>query len=815
MNDLAVKSADHALGDRSSGSPGQEDAFSPEFLAELAAGFQRMLAEYYPGWDASKIKEDTETAARIISKVRVLKGRPTESNLTRLLLGGDGNLAFSTATNVQYPKFELDVGVMIQKMHAPTIMPLDQPEGDPYEFLQSIGLPGGQPRPQASAPPQRQMTSRTSARASGGQQYVVETYESGKPVFPGGEDRVAFFGFGGSNDGREPWSYIVADAYSRLFFKGHPMDNRPLRIEPHISKIPLQIIDLTGRGKALIATRPIARGTPFLCEPPLLLALQKLDALTVANFERLTEPMHDKCAPAYDALHNCKPYSGPLVSRRYGILRTNGFKATFAENLGDRVFSAVMQIMSRANHSCAPNTSYSWDWKKYQATFTAVRDIPAGEEITVSYIDENKSKAERRKELKEKYFFKYDIARDELLAALEGFRPLRMLLGKQAPASFSPGSEDTETFVPMTAKLAVSKESTTKAMSAVLKDKPLPPSSNGINTKASTTTASAPTSLNASASTASTETNGPGKGTSGPKIQKIRPTDIAFPSANDFLDHSPNAPFKLDMRAMMNPEAPTQILADDPPDAEDTAAFSRLLKMRHKKASAVPGKYDTVCMFEFGRERSVRAFVISDPKTRQYLRAHPLFNTSLHVEPHTSQFAFRIADIPGCGKGLVATRLIKKGECILREPPLLVSTHAVHTDTMKSFHQTLDQYMHYRSLIALDSLANSHEAIEGVSPRIGIIRTNAIGVKLPTSDSPLAGTFELISRLNHSCDQNVTFQWSYKDFQGSIWSDRAIQPGEELTINYVDNPRAPKKVRQAELLKKFKVACTCKKCGPA
>ncbi|EJD45641.1 SET domain-containing protein [Auricularia subglabra TFB-10046 SS5] len=366
MNELALTSADHALDDNSSE---DDDVESPT--------------------DSKKKKKKKKKKSKASTK-----------------LGGDVDLAYSTASNIKYPKFELDVEAMIKNMHARTIMPLDEPDGDPRQFLASIGLPG-QLHPQAaSLALEREEASTSRVVSSNGKQVVMEYSGPGSALFPGGEDQTAFFGFGGSNDGVEPWSYIVADAYSRLFFKGHPMDSQPLRIEPHVSKIPLRIVDVPGRGKALVATRPIAAGTPFLREPPLLLSLQKLDALTVANFERLTEPMHAKCAAAYDALHNCKPYAGPHVSRRHGILRTNGWKVTFAENLGDRTFSAVMQIMSRANHSCAPNTSFNWEWQKYQATYTALRDIAAGEEITVSYIDDKKPKSERRKELKEKYFFK-------------------------------------------------------------------------------------------------------------------------------------------------------------------------------------------------------------------------------------------------------------------------------------------------------------------------------------------------------------------------------------------------------------------------
>lgn len=404
----------------------------------------------------------------------------------------------------------------------------------------------------------------------------------------------------------------------------------------------------------------------------------------------------------------------------------------------------------------------------------------------------------------------------EVLASLAG--GFKRMFADPARAPRPKVQDEMETFVPVTSRVTVrsNAESTKRAaLSAILKDTPVAPTSNDTySTEVSATATGLPFDITVKVTKKDSGANG-GKGPSGAKVSRIRPTDIAFPSGNDILDHSPNAPFKLDERALKDGDAPTQIFTEDMQEVKDRPDIGRRLKMQQKVVTDRSRRSDMVCMFEFGRDRSVRAFVLCDPKTRQWLRAHPLFNAALHVEPHVSQLPFRIEDVPGRGKGLVATRLIAKGECVLREPPLLVSAHGMHAETMAAFHQNIDQYMHYRTRIALDSLDNCHEAVIGVSPRIGILRTNAIAIKLPTSDEPYGGVFELLSRLNHSCDQNVTFRWSYKDFQGSIWADRAILPGEELVINYADNPRAPKKMRQAELMRKFKFVCTCKKCGPA
>ncbi|EJD45640.1 SET domain-containing protein [Auricularia subglabra TFB-10046 SS5] len=402
------------------------------------------------------------------------------------------------------------------------------------------------------------------------------------------------------------------------------------------------------------------------------------------------------------------------------------------------------------------------------------------------------------------------IARDELLAALEGFQPV--LLSRQAPPARAPRfKEETEKFIPETSKINVgTTHPTGKKLAMLLKDKPPASKSSSATMNENATTTGMPANSN-DINKASKESQG-GKSSPGPKIQKIRPADIAFPSANNFLDHSPNAPFKLDMHALANPEGPSQQVFSDRRDVEDPEAFRQHLKMQSKLGSE-KGVH-AVCMMEFGCDRAVTGLVVCDPATRAWLRAHPLFNTLMHVEPHTSQFAFHIADVPGRGKGLVASRLIAKGECIVREPPLLVTPQGLSTGLVASFHQTLDQCMHYRTRIALDALDNCHGHVPGVSPRIGILRTNGVAIDFPTAKAQLGGVFELISRLNHSCEPNVMLRWSYKDMQGSVWAMKAIQPGDELVFDYTNNSRASKKTRRAELLKKYKFFCTCTKCGP-
>lgn len=49
--------------------------------------------------------------------------------------------------------------------------------------------------------------------------------------------------------------------------------------------------------------------------------------------------------------------------------------------------AAVFEIASRFNHSCVPNACFAWNEKLGVETVYAIKDIAAGEEITLSYVD--------------------------------------------------------------------------------------------------------------------------------------------------------------------------------------------------------------------------------------------------------------------------------------------------------------------------------------------------------------------------------------------------------------------------------------------
>ncbi|KAF9908020.1 hypothetical protein EC991_010264 [Linnemannia zychae] len=98
------------------------------------------------------------------------------------------------------------------------------------------------------------------------------------------------------------------------------------------------------------------------------------------------------------ALHNI--YTADELPQELGIIRTNALP------LGkEAVEAAVYRVVSRINHSCAPNVKHSWNSITQKEYIYAIEDIAAGSEILTSYIDPLMTREARLKKLKEDFRF--------------------------------------------------------------------------------------------------------------------------------------------------------------------------------------------------------------------------------------------------------------------------------------------------------------------------------------------------------------------------------------------------------------------------
>ena len=84
--------------------------------------------------------------------------------------------------------------------------------------------------------------------------------------------------------------------------------------------------------------------------------------------------------------------------------------------------SAMLTVGNCMNHSCDPNVISSSSHNDHRVTFTAVKEIRAGDQLTISYIDEHLP-LEKRQELLRK-FYGFNCRCDFCIAQQKGKRVL-------------------------------------------------------------------------------------------------------------------------------------------------------------------------------------------------------------------------------------------------------------------------------------------------------------------------------------------------------------------------------------------------------
>jgi len=78
--------------------------------------------------------------------------------------------------------------------------------------------------------------------------------------------------------------------------------------------------------------------------------------------------------------------------------------------------AALYSVQSACNHSCSPNAEVTFQHNNDTLTLVATKDIEAGEEICISYLEEcqrGRSRHSRRKQLRENYVFECECEQCE------------------------------------------------------------------------------------------------------------------------------------------------------------------------------------------------------------------------------------------------------------------------------------------------------------------------------------------------------------------------------------------------------------------
>ncbi|KAG5978505.1 hypothetical protein E4U55_006150 [Claviceps digitariae] len=176
----------------------------------------------------------------------------------------------------------------------------------------------------------------------------------------------------------------------------------------------------------------------------------------------------------------------------------------------------------------------------------------------------------------------------------------------------------------------------------------------------------------------------------------------------------------------------------------------------------------------------------------------------------TDKSLYALLDVPGKGKGLVATKTIPKGTRILSDE-VLITMPLDRCDIewlYKSIRQQVDALSDHQRQAFL-SLRNTFPFQNAMQQYFGIVQTNAIHV--PEFGSR-AAVFLETSRINHACDYNSLVSFNNRIQRLTVHVLRDIPAGKEITISYI-NPLADRKTRQESLLAKWGFTCSCDLCS--
>ncbi|KAK8135533.1 hypothetical protein PG984_003473 [Apiospora sp. TS-2023a] len=139
-----------------------------------------------------------------------------------------------------------------------------------------------------------------------------------------------------------------------------------------------EMLEIPDRGKGLVARCNIKRGTRILCEKPLFVVAnmqpEVLNGIVASKLRSMSKEQQTQ----FLSLHNNFPGKHAFA----GIVRTNALPCGPGAATGG-VYPEICLI----NHSCRPNCHNSWNEAidGGQETIHAIRDILAGEELTISY----------------------------------------------------------------------------------------------------------------------------------------------------------------------------------------------------------------------------------------------------------------------------------------------------------------------------------------------------------------------------------------------------------------------------------------------
>ncbi|KDQ15709.1 hypothetical protein BOTBODRAFT_285874 [Botryobasidium botryosum FD-172 SS1] len=168
---------------------------------------------------------------------------------------------------------------------------------------------------------------------------------------------------------------------------------------------------------------------------------------------------------------------------------------------------------------------------------------------------------------------------------------------------------------------------------------------------------------------------------------------------------------------------------------------------------------------------------------------------------------FKVVELPGRGKGMIATRRIEQGELLLREEPLFLVPPTTN-ESPTSIIANLVASLSPSARTAFFALAHHDTTLPPPAIPLAIFETNAIN-----AGEDGIGIFPRTARLNHGCSSafNAVYSWRHRENALVVHAIRRIEKGQELLTTYTDTKR-PRRERRAFTSESYGFKCQCAVC---
>lgn len=171
------------------------------------------------------------------------------------------------------------------------------------------------------------------------------------------------------------------------------------RINRHANP-PFETREFPGKGRGLVANKTLNRGDQIFASTPLVITNPLSYNLVEPERLRLAYRGVESLPPASEKLFWAllDHFKGDPVDDR---INTNAFEIEI-DGVGQY---AVLPEIAMLNHDCRPNAAYFWDEDTLSHYVHATQTIHPGEEITITYINNERARAKRVANLKTNWGF--------------------------------------------------------------------------------------------------------------------------------------------------------------------------------------------------------------------------------------------------------------------------------------------------------------------------------------------------------------------------------------------------------------------------